>query len=1526
MNMSRYRSHLVLMLLASILLPIYAPSVSPIPRRFSLQPPVPRLERVSTRHRLPKNFWALLPFVDWKEAPAELYSFCEHITSGFRGDPLPRPIPAVGLINTYDAVTEATHLATASTLVKRDASSNFAGNTITAASFVGDLTGNASSATNFSGSLAGDVTGTQSATVVSYVGGETAEDIANATDAVMNATYEATPDTLVARDSFGDSEFNQIRGGYFEFSGGGRFSAPFGGEGIFIEPDVDLEYGATLSIANPANTRKITIQAPTTMASSYTLTLPTTAGTNGYALTTDGTGILGWTNVSTLSNAILQDGNSFTANMTIGTNDAYDLNLETSGTTRMTITSAGTVSTTGTLTAGNTLTVSSGGIVATGDSTITGNLTMANQGQIRLAETSGGGSNYAALQAPATLADDYTLTLPVDAGTNGYALTTNGSGTLNWSDLSYPSGTILQDGNSFTANMTIGTNDAYDLNLETDGTTHMTITSAGAVSTTGNVTTGGTLSSTGDFAVATNKFTVAAETGNTAAGGTLSSAGSLTVLANGANITGNTSITGTFEVSSTTTIDGILYPTGGIEAEGTGGGGSGILNIGTTDETDTLNIGTGTTAQTINLGTGAGASAINIGSAGDTINIYGDTCYNHVTELQVADKLITINKGGAAASGANSGLEVEEDSSIAGYVKTSGDRASWLTKAPASAGIVTITPGASGFTLNQGVATTDTPTFTGVTISAQGDLVLQDSDNSNYIALQAPTTVTSDVTLTLPDTAGTNGYALTTNGSGVLGWTAVAHDGGNTLGAALTLGTNDAYALNLETNGTTRMTIANDGVISTTGNVSVGGTLSSTDNFAINTDKFTVAASTGNTAVAGILTLPENSRINKVSGARLLTVDTTYNNLALGHNSGTLTNTGGANVAVGDDTLGIMTFSSSDNTAIGYQAGKSFGICGQNCVIGCQAAFNATNIWNNVAIGYRALYMAGNQSDNIAIGRHAVSNMATNSIGESNIGIGTQALGGYLAGSLGNANIAIGHRAGASIRAGEGSISIGHYSHFLTYNGTNSIAIGYKAGYNANNGTINQNNIYIGANQLGADENNTIRIGTWNDAYDTLQTTACYIDTPQITINNPAGSASLNLIDGSANPTTWTLIAGSGTSTDLTIAQNSTTRITVTEAGNTSIGGTLSATGNFTVNTDKFTVTASSGNTSLAGDLTIPATTSTVGAIKAGSDLLLHTYNANSNLFVGRAAGNRSGSGTTNTGCGYAALNTFGSGGANTAVGYAALEDLSSGSFNTAVGAQTLKNLTTGQYNTAMGDQAMTGIVTGSENIALAHRSLEDITSGTRNIGIGNASLSNVTTGSYNTAIGHVSGMNLGTGGTYNIYLGYRQLGVSADTGITRIGTFTDADANATNKCFIQGIRDVTTDSTDREVVGIDASHQLGTEGAMKVASSGYLPAVPMASASTPRILYGTVLSNGNNGGGSSGWGCYQADTGTYVITFSPAFSSAPYIVGTVSDANLNANFDVFIGTVTTSQASIYVVIPGVGGYDKAFNFIAMGV
>jgi hypothetical protein len=73
---------------------------------------------------------------------------------------------------------------------------------VNSAPYAGKAT-TATSALNFTGNLAGDVTGTQNATVVDKVGGQTAASIATAAQAANEATAINTANTIVKRDATG---------------------------------------------------------------------------------------------------------------------------------------------------------------------------------------------------------------------------------------------------------------------------------------------------------------------------------------------------------------------------------------------------------------------------------------------------------------------------------------------------------------------------------------------------------------------------------------------------------------------------------------------------------------------------------------------------------------------------------------------------------------------------------------------------------------------------------------------------------------------------------------------------------------------------------------------------------------------------------------------------------------------------------------------------------------------------------------------------------------------------------------------------------------------------------------------------------------------------------------------------------------------------------------------------------------------------------------------------------------------------
>jgi hypothetical protein len=95
---------------------------------------------------------------------------------------------------------------------------------------------------------------------------------------------------------------------------------------------------------------------------------------------------------------------------------------------------------------------------------------------LRLGEATANGTNYVAVQAPASLAANTTYTLPTADGTSGQLLSTNGSGTLSWATASGGGGTSYstvrtQSGTTYTLALT----DAGNY-IQTTSTTAVTIT------------------------------------------------------------------------------------------------------------------------------------------------------------------------------------------------------------------------------------------------------------------------------------------------------------------------------------------------------------------------------------------------------------------------------------------------------------------------------------------------------------------------------------------------------------------------------------------------------------------------------------------------------------------------------------------------------------------------------------------------------------------------------------------------------------------------------------------------------------------------------------------------------------------------------------------------------------------------------------------------------------------------------------------------------------------------------------------
>jgi len=91
----------------------------------------------------------------------------------------------------------------------------------------------------------------------------------------------------------------------------------------------------------------------------------------------------------------------------------------------------------------------------------------------------------------------------------------------------------------------------------------------------------------------------------------------------------------------------------------------------------------------------------------------------------------------------------------------------------ASAGTNTTQIATTAFVVSSYLPLTGGTVTGNVTLNAQSDIRFADADSSNYVALQAPTTVAANLTLTLPAADGSNGQALTTNGSGALAFATI---------------------------------------------------------------------------------------------------------------------------------------------------------------------------------------------------------------------------------------------------------------------------------------------------------------------------------------------------------------------------------------------------------------------------------------------------------------------------------------------------------------------------------------------------------------------------------------------------------------------------------------------------------------------------------------------------------------------------------------------------------------------------------
>ncbi len=193
------------------------------------------------------------------------------------------------------------------------------------------------------------------------------------------------------------------------------------------------------------------------------------------------------------------------------------------------------------------------------------------------------------------------------------------------------------------------------------------------------------------------------------------------------------------------------------------------------------------------------------------------------------------------------------------------------------------------------------------------------------------------------------------------------------------------------------------------------------------------------------------------------------------------------------------------------------------------------------------------------------------------------------------------------------------------------------------------------------------------------------------------------------------------------------------------------------------------------------------------------------NIFIGQDSGNTS--------------YTIGVATGNTCVGANSGLSLTTSDGNTLIGSDAGLSLTSGVDNTAVGRSALRSFTAGAAdagaNTAIGRQSLRFVTTGIQNCGIGDSAGNNgttgVTTGSYNTFMGGTGvGANYTSTESSNILIGNAVSGTLGESNTIRVGT-SGAGTSQQNKCFIAGIRGITTGVADAVAVLIDSADQLGT-------------------------------------------------------------------------------------------------------------------
>lgn len=340
---------------------------------------------------------------------------------------------------------------------------------------------------------------------------------------------------------------------------------------------------------------------------------------------------------------------------------------------------------------------------------------------------------------------------------------------------------------------------------------------------------------------------------------------------------------------------------------------------------------------------------------------------------------------------------------------------------------------------------------------------------------------------------------------------------------------------------------------------------------------------------------------------------------------------------------------------------------------------------------------------------------------------------------------------------------------------------------------------------------NVFSAATAGNAVDNLTTDAATANTVTVRLRN-----SITLPTSTSNASGVIFLDGLGASRFISNAGGTNTFI-----GQNSGNYTLSGSSNFGGGVAAAQALTSGANNVLIGNSAGVAITTGSNNLALSGNALQQLVTGSSNVSIGQGSGfNYTGAESNNINIGSSAglvgelgvIRIVNSGSNNTNnvfigqqagnAGYTLATAVS----NTFVGTGVGRLITVATGNSGYGTNSLAALTSGIQNSAYGSQSLGVLTTGTSNTGIGYLT-GGITTGSKNIFIGQSSGGALAAAESDNVFLD--NVGIIGDNKTIRIGR-QEIDATKQTKCFIAGIRGITTLINDAVPVLIDSSGQLG--------------------------------------------------------------------------------------------------------------------